>query len=306
MTEVLRSALGHELTLHRAHRAARDGDLDLAARLLDELDAAGASTTASLDLRARVHAQQGNLADADRQWARVLLLNPGDRGARSGRETIAQILAGRRARPLIDAPRAAVAAGLAVTALVAGLAWTASDTGRPLPERVAAPASASVDPTPDRVRRLEERIASLQADRQAQADQRARDLNAIAAAFDMPGVRVQQRAEDVRLLFEEGVFRADTEVSRKARPLLTEVGRRLAAVRVATTVVGHTVVVAGGRTSGGSTVAFARAQVAAQHLSAGGGLPLTAFTLATADQSEGPFPDAVRNRTVTLLLRPAG
>jgi molecular chaperone DnaK len=40
------------------------------------------------------------------------------------------------------------------------------------------------------------------------------------------------------------------------------------------------------------------------YLARGGDGSLTAFTLATADQAQGPFPDAARNRTVTLLVVP--
>ena len=65
------------------------------------------------------------------------------------------------------------------------------------------------------------------------------------------------------------------------------------------------VAVPGGRTSGGSSVAHGRALRAAQQLADGSGLPLTAFTLVSADQADGPFPDAARNRTVSLLVTPA-
>lgn len=303
MTESPHSALSRHLTLTQAHRAARAGDFDQAAHLLDELDAAGVATEASLDLRARIHAQQGNLGEADRNWGRVLLLNPDDRDAQAGRETIAQIRAGRRPRPLISGgPAALVAAGLG-TALIAGFGWLSTGERGPSPAPVTAPASVAAGPT--EIQRLERQIATLEGERKAAADQRARDLDAIAAALTMPGVRVERRADDVRVVFNVGVFRDGTTLARHARQLLAEIGRRLATVRASTTVVGHSVVVAGGPTSGGSTVAYSRAQVAARHLAVGGGLPLTAFTLATADQSERVFPDAARNRTVTLLLRPA-
>jgi serine/threonine protein kinase len=58
-----------------------------------------------------------------------------------------------------------------------------------------------------------------------------------------------------------------------------------------------------GPTSGGSMVAMARALVAARELAQSSGLPLTAFTLVSADQSDVPCPaDATRNRTVSLLI----
>ncbi|WP_367127965.1 hypothetical protein [Saccharothrix sp. HUAS TT1] len=299
MTASLRSALDHHLALDHAHTAARAGDLDLAARLLDGLDAAGAATPAALDLRARVHAQRGDFAAADRYWARVLLLVPDDAAAREGREAIARIQAGRRSRPLVTAGAATVAAAAVLgAALVGGVTWVASSEPAPV---ALAPENRAED-----VWRLEQQLAAVQGARQEEADRLARDLDAIAAAFTVPGVVVQRRDADVRLVFEAGLFRSDAELADGSWPLLTEVGRRVAGVRAATTVVGHVVAVPGGVTSGGSTVALARAQVAARALGEGGGLPLTAFTLVSADQADGPFPDDARNRTVTLVLRPAG
>jgi hypothetical protein len=105
-------------------------------------------------------------------------------------------------------------------------------------------------------------------------------------------------------VFTAGLFTSDLRLADGARTVLRTVGGRLRQAGVTVTVVGHTVPVAGGRTSGGSTTAYARAQTVAGHLSTSSGLPLTTFTLATADQSQGPWPEPDRNRTVTLLLRP--
>ncbi|SBW22741.1 hypothetical protein FDG2_3061 [Candidatus Protofrankia californiensis] len=136
------------------------------------------------------------------------------------------------------------------------------------------------------------------------ADRRARDLDAIAKGLALPGVSVERRAEDVRVVFETGLFPRNAEISRKGGSLLAEIGRRLAGMNVTTTVAGHAVAVPGGRTSGGAGVALDRARVAVGYLAAGGRLPLTAFTLVSADQAQGPFPDAPRNRTVTLVITP--
>ncbi|WP_165034922.1 hypothetical protein [Candidatus Protofrankia californiensis] len=46
--------------------------------------------------------------------------------------------------------------------------------------------------------------------------------------------------------------------------------------------------------------------MAVGYLTAGGRLPLTAFTLVSADQTQGPFPDAAHNHTVTLVITPKG
>ncbi|MFI7067283.1 hypothetical protein ACIBL3_40255 [Kribbella sp. NPDC050124] len=82
------------------------------------------------------------------------------------------------------------------------------------------------------------------------------------------------------------------------------VGKRLADLDAAITVTGHSVVVPGSSSSGGSRTALLRAQTATQQLSRASGLPLTAFTLQSGDQRVPPFRTADQNRTVSLLLTP--
>lgn len=120
-----KAALERDLVLSRARSTARAGDLDEAARLLDELDAD--ESVDVLDLRARVHAQRGRLAEADACWTKVQALAPEHRGAAAGRKTIARITEHRRPfRPLVH-PGWAMVAGVAVTCavLIAGVGWAA-------------------------------------------------------------------------------------------------------------------------------------------------------------------------------------
>ncbi|WP_033344629.1 hypothetical protein [Catenuloplanes japonicus] len=286
------TALHYALTLDRAWAAARDGDLERAARLLDPI----APTIAVLDLRARIHAQRGDLARADACWAQVQRLDPQHEPARRGRAAIA---AHRYRRPAM-----AGAAVLVLVALVAGgVVWLPAPAEAPLPAAappeapVPAAAPTTIDPEVQRVRQqMDELAASAALHRQR--------LSEIAAALAMPGLVTEPRDDDVRVVFDLGLFTGDTRLAEGAFTTVTAVGRRLPDLRVTATVVGHSVPVAGERNSGGTTTAYARAQVAAGLLSEASGLPLTAFTLATADQSQGPHPETARNRTVTLLVRP--
>ncbi|MFG1922637.1 hypothetical protein [Cryptosporangium sp. NPDC048952] len=296
MTSTLRDALDHRLVLHRARSAAYAGDLETAAGLLDGLD----QDAAALDLRARIHAQRGEYERADECWARVLELHPDDADATAGRAALARISAGRSVRPVYTPARAtAVLAATLLVASTGGVVWASTDGEAP-DEPVAA--------TPVAAPGLQREVETLRAERDARADaaaQRKTRLGELAAAFArVPGVRVEQRAEDVRLVFASGLFSADTSLTTAAEARLAEVGRRLKPVKASVTVVGHTVAVPGGRTSGGSVVGYGRAQVAARELAAASGRPLAEFMLVSAEQSEGPFPDAPRNRTVTILLRP--
>lgn len=291
------------VALHRARRGALDGELDEAIRLLDELDETTELGAAGNDLRARIHAQRGEFADADRCWQRVLALAPGDEAATEGRRVIAAIVEGRRrARPVVTAGRAGVVASvLACAVLAGGVTWLASgdvDDGQQT--------TIALREQTQRAGSLERRLSSAEAERAEAAQRRERTLDGIAAGLDMPGVIVQRRTDDVRVRFDDGLFAPDgTVVTASGGALLAELGRRLAAEDVATTVVGHTVVVPGGPSAGGSTVALDRAQSATEHLAEGGGLPLTSFSVVSGDQAEAPFPDDDRNRTVTLLLEPS-
>lgn len=279
-----------ELALYRARTAAREGNLDEAVRLLAALDS---SSPAVLDLRARVHAQRGELDEADRCWARVSTPE-----AAAGRAQLDRIRSGRRrARPVVTTGRVAAAAVLVCTLAVGGVVWSLGDTSSPPPGT----------PSADRAQALEQRLAVMERERAAAVAGRSEALDAIAASFTMPGVVVHRRDDDVQVVFDEGMFGGDSAVVALASvPLLQELGRRLATTPATMTVVGHSVTVPGGRTSGGAPIALDRAMAAAEQLAAGGGLPLTAFTLTTADQQAGPHPDPSRNRTVTLLLTPAG
>lgn len=334
-------ALRLQLAVSRAHSAARAGDLDLAARLLDELgelEEAGAgrvsldkdkasseraTVVAALNLRAKVHAQRGELPEADACWSRVEALAPDDPDAAAGRRTLAKIAAGRRhARPVVHTGRVAViAAALAATvagvALIGGavaLISNGGDDGGGGAGRTSG--TEQLEAESRRADELKARLATIEGGRSAEAEQRDSTLDEVAKRLAMPGVEIRRSEEDVQLVFRTGVFPYDSVISPEGAEALTEIGRRLtelgagAPTGVETTVVGHSVAVPGGAPSGGSVVALDRARVAAQYLAQDSDLRLTDFRLVSADQRRGPFPatdaNAPRNRTVTLLITPKG
>ncbi|GAA1648195.1 hypothetical protein GCM10009733_051650 [Nonomuraea maheshkhaliensis] len=321
-------ALRTRLALDRARTAARTGDLDAALALLDSLDStAGEDVGAVLDLRARVHAQRGELDAADRCWAAVQELAPDDPAAAEGRRTIARITAGRRrTRPLVHPGRLAVAAaGVTAVVLTGGAVVALGSSGAG-----SSASSVRADAPGGRAAALEAERAALGRERAAVAAERAaveRERAEVAAAEErrtaaaarldarlaaitgrvsMPGLTVRRRSRDVQVRFDTGLFRQSADVSPRGRALLRALGRRMAGMDVRITVVGHAVPVPGGRTRGGSVVALGRALVAARHLAEGGGLPRTSFTLVSADQSDNPHRQATRNRTVTLRITPQG
>jgi type VI secretion system protein ImpK len=299
--------LQQQLALSRAAEAARQGELDRAAAMLAELDEVGPEV---LDLLARIAAQQKRWDAADRYWSRVQELEPDDAAAAAGRETVAAILAGRRrARPVL--PVVGAAAGVvAVAVLIGGVVRLGGDSA-PVAQQSTPPATATATPAPtvdrsaqERADRLARQLAALEAQRRAAAAALAAQLDAIEAKVAGRGTVVQQQPGAVRILFEEGLFRRGAELTPAGREALDALGKRLAGLDVAITVTGHSVVVPGSSSVGGSGTALLRARTATQQLSRSSGLPLTTFTLQSGDQRAAPFRTAAQNRTVSLLLTP--
>ncbi len=295
------SELQQLLALSRAAEAARQGDLDRAAGVLDGLDEAGPE---ALDLRARIAAQQKRWAEADDFWSRVQETKPDDPAAAAGRATVAAILAGRRrARPVL--PIVGAAAGVVAVAVLAVLAVQLGSDEQP----VASPPAPASEPTVDtgaqeRADRLARQLAAIEAQRRAAAAALAGQLDVIEAKVAGPGLIVQRQPAAVRVLFEQGLFSRGAELTPAGQDALVVLGKRLAGLDVAITVIGHSVVVPGGSSSGGSGTALQRARTATQQLSRSSGFPLTAFALQSGDQRVAPFRTAAQNRTVSLVLTP--
>ncbi|MEJ3745435.1 hypothetical protein WEI85_19345 [Actinomycetes bacterium KLBMP 9797] len=304
-------ALGTDLAVSRAAADARRGELDAAAAALTALES---EEPAALDLLARIRAQQGRWQEADEYWAGVQAIDPGHEGAAAGRRAVAAIVAGkRRSRPVAQPARVAAAGGALAVALAAGtvVALASSPTPSASSPTAApssagpAPGAAALEGERRRAAELERQLAQIEADRSAAAQRLAARLDAIARDVAMPGILVKRRPDAVEVYFREGLFVRDTRLTADGADLLAAVGRRLPDLGAAVTVVGHSVPVPGGRTSGGSNTALSRARIAARELAEAGDLPLTAFTLRSADQSQGPFPDPSRNRTASLILTPS-
>jgi hypothetical protein len=298
--------LQQQLALSRAADAARQGDLDRAAGVLDGLDEAGLEV---VDLRARIAAQQKRWADADHYWSRVQETTPDDPSAAAGRATVAAILAGRRrARPVL--PIVGAAAGvLAVAVLTAfALQFGSVQLGSGDQPVAASPPPTSL-PTVDtsaqeRADRLARQLAAIEAQRRAAAAALAGQLGVIEGRVAGPGLIVQRQPGAVRVLFEQGLFSRGAELTPAGQDALVVLGKRLTGLDVAITVTGHSVVVPGGNSSGGSGTALQRARTATQQLSRSSGFPLTAFALQSGDQRVAPFRTAAQNRTVSLVLTP--
>ncbi len=266
----------------RAAELARAGDHAAARSILERLG----RDPATLDLLARVHAQNGDLAAARAAWTEVLAVDPAHTSALAGTRLITDITEGRRrARPV---PVAVIGGSLAVVtvALAAALLPASSPGGQPpaaqppvaTPTTPAATQPVAVTPDP-----------------------------ALTASLAGRDVRLEPAGAGVRVVFLRGMFPPDsTALGPQGRGQLERWGQSLRGKEVRVTVVGHGVVVPGGPATGGSATALARAAAAAEVLAVAGEQPPAAFVLRSAEQSDAPHAgaDPALNRTVTLQVDP--
>lgn len=273
-----------ELRRAEAAELARAGDYDSAARILAPM-----TDLASQDLLARVHAQRGDLDAADRTWQQILVAEPGHAPALAGTRLIADIKAGkRRKRPL---PVFALTTGAAAVVVLAGAIALVLLPGNETPVVSSQPVVTvtEVPPPLSSTPRVQPPLSLVD------------DLRA-------PGVQVSSTGDQVTVVFDDGLFASNgSQLTAAGRRRLTEWGRLLSGKKVKVAVLGHSLALGPGPTTGGSGVALDRASAAAQVLADSSGLPMTAFTAMSADQSAAPHlgssPD--KNRTVTLVVTPA-
>lgn len=303
--------------LTRAARAARAGRYAEAERLLAGLD----GDPAALDLRARIHAQRGELAEADACWAAVqaALTTTGDPGpasaataataATAARRRIAATHA-RRYRPSAGRRWAVGAAVLTVAgAVVAGVLLPRTETAEPpAPDPAVARDLAAV-------RAQEARVESKLTELRSQLDEAVRTRpRAPLTSADLagPGVTVTPRDGALHVTFAEGLFGDDVTLTPSGQATLAALAERLrqAAVTGPLVVTGHTddsPLPAGSPWADRVTLGFARAQRAAEVLAAAGPVPLPSFGLRSTGTANPPYPDdspadRARNNTVTLLI----
>ncbi|MGC7096792.1 OmpA family protein [Amycolatopsis lurida] len=283
---------------------ARNGEYAEAERVLGELGGRDSTDPAVLDLLARIHAQRGELLDADQCWALALRLDADHLPARDGRKRI-KALATRRPRP------GRVVLVVALAAVAAGGAGVA---GGLIGDRSGA-LVAELDKIQDGQRAQADRLDDLggRLDQTTSRPRRAVDDFAAALAGH-PALVARTDAEAITVTFPTGVFRAGTRLSDSGSAALADLVRLLgpAAANVTITVVGHT---EDARVSGGSgyttnaELGLARAMTAAERMSEVSGLPPATFALSSSGAANPPFPNTTaegreRNRTVTVVVRP--
>lgn len=288
---------------------ARAGRYDAARRLLDAVGGQHSDDVEVLDLLARVHAQRGDLARADACWARVEDLDPEHTGARDGRRRIRAMWSGKRTGGGLVLVGAAAACLLLASGGVA--------TGWALASR---PADQQADPAvAQELARLRHDLSQIRTATPPPSDgatpgttAREAALREVRDALGDPRWTTTLDARSVLVTFRDPVFEAGgAETSRSGADTLTSLAGLLGDLAdVEVTVVGHTsdtAPVPGSRYLDNAEVSLARALAAAQVISSGGGIPLSAVDVAGAGDVDPPYPNSdeanrARNQTVTVAI----
>ncbi|MEU6035497.1 OmpA family protein [Actinomadura sp. NPDC047616] len=290
---LLRAA--REVTLAQARTLARHGRYAEAEELLRASD----PDAATLDLLARVHAQQGNLDEADRCWAEAERLAPGTAEFTAARARIAAIRGGG-ARGPVAAGTLARRVGVPLVALVMLALLVDIRFGTGDPEPAAAPVTVPASPSPS---------SSPSSAAAASAALDGLDLR-------VPGVRARRSPGEISVTFRRGLFRRDAVLSADGRAVLAALGARLrpAAGRLEVAVIGHTdpsPLRAGGDYAGNMELGMARATVAREVLREASGVPTARISVASLGGALPPYRGAgadaaARNRTVTVRISATG
>jgi len=273
----LAAALLRQTLLARATELARAGRYAEARGLLSEAPEDGAC----LDLLARIHAQQGNLSEAEACWIEAARLAPGRDAYRAELARIASLQNRSAPRSRLLLP------GLIVLAIAAvGIALfvpiAKREPNAKIAVSVARPQTTSASDGPPDVR------------------------------IAVPGVSLKPDGSALVVAFDEGLFKNGSVLKPKARILLASVGRQLQphAGRIAVAVIGHTdnwPMPPGRRYRDNAALGLARAAVAVEHLRAIAHLPTSMLSAAAADEATTPYPNdtpvnRARNRTVVMRI----
>ncbi|MGH3375760.1 MAG: hypothetical protein ACRDP6_13565 [Actinoallomurus sp.] len=271
-----------ELALAQARVLARHGRYAEAEDLLTEARDDAEPSVALLDLLARVHAQQGQLDEADRCWAEVARLAPDNKEAADGRRRIAGVRTGRRRSGKVALR---VAAGVVVVAALALLIDTRVAVGRRPEAR-----TVSVAPT-----------AAAPAAHPSPAD--------VLAAMDLrtPGVHVRRTPGEIAVTFDKGLFRDGATLSPGGRAVLRALGARLRpyAMRISVDVIGETdqrAVPPGSGYAGNTELGTLRATVVREALRRQAGIPTARFSVSSLGGATRTAGSAARSRTASLRI----
>jgi type VI secretion system protein ImpK len=274
-----------QVLLLRSVALARAGHYDAAEQLLSQLKRAG-TPVAALDLLARIRAQQGRLAEAEKLWIQATEFDPSNDTYAAALRRIAR----RQRRPTW----LSILAGLVLGGVLVILGLELLG-GRGPREAVNPPMTPNdISPASTGVPTGTEPSVPPQ-------------LN-----IHLVGVQAKAEGSEVVVTFTSGLFLQRSTLTPDARELLGRLAKQLEPMgsRLTIRVVGHTddtTPPPGFRYPDNTALGLARAMAVAEHLRESSTLPRTVFLLQSLGEEAPPYPNdsrenRARNRTVVLRV----
>jgi type VI secretion system protein ImpK len=308
------------LAISQASELARAGRYSEADQLLSEIKT-GDTSAAVLDLRARIHAQQGKLSEAEALWTRAIHLDPANLDYGAALQRISRMQTRRLAalRPLLSTLAALLCVVGVVSAVYLIERRRAREFRAALVQRPVAPTTAPPERHADAVA-----AAAAQAGQAEQAERTEARVSASPATLapaldiDVPGVRSSTDGDATVLMFDAGLFARGIELRPEGKAVLSALGKQLApyAGRVAVNVVGHTssLPVTKGRTfRDNGALGMQRAVTVVDYLRGAASLPPQMFSASSAGESRLPQTNPQTERQTedaafqqTVVLRVSG
>jgi flagellar motor protein MotB len=294
-THAVAQALLRQLTIARATELARIGRYSEAEGVLAAVDREIESSPDMLDLLARMRAQQGRLAEAEKLWTRANQLEPSNSAFHDALRRIASTQR-RSVRRQLALPLVVIL-GLAVVLLVM-TRWLDRNGGQKQPTGAA---NTSANPSPVETPR---------------APQTSDSPSVPVPQISVAGVKTESENEPnaLRVTFDDGLFARGAVLTPTARQRLKELGLQLKdyADTGSITIIGITddsSVPLDSRYKDNATLGMERARAVYDYLRTTAGLGAYMFTISSHGAQDPPYPNdtlANRTRNRTVMLRITG
>lgn len=294
-------ALASEALLSRAASLARKGEYAAAESLLKQLVGSENESPRTLDLLARIHAQQGRFSEAEAFWKRALEVEPNNEFYLAGLNRIAQM----RSRPPWASVLLPMAAAFIATLAVCLVGFVVRDQIVHLRESLLREVARA---NSDIVEVIQKRLAKTGAETATSVPSTPQ------ITIQLNGATVKTQHNTLVVLFDEGLFLSRAHLKPEAKTLLSELGKQLQPYgsNISIRVVGHTddtPVPKGWVYRDNAHLRLVRSVTVANYLSYDAELPLSLFLLQSAGESQPPYPNdtpanRLRNRTVVIHISP--
>ncbi len=276
----------NESLLVQSTRLAREGKYSEAQRLLKEVK--GGATPAFLDLLARINAQQGRLAEAEKLWMEASEMDPTNESYRRGLQLIAKM----QSRPVWMSYLTPFITGFVLLLCVVIIGFAMKEYFDNQHKSIMAEIA---------------NINSVQKNK----NMALAKLGIPSDAIKVPGTSVIATGDEITIMFDMGLFSSKTILKPEAKTLLTTLGQKLEpyAGQISIKVVGCTdnvPIPTGSAYIDNIALGMRRATVVVDHLRKTTTFPYKTFLVSSVGENSlynnNPNTSKYRNRSVIIKI----